>query len=228
MALDQLEKKKLIDLLLKYDILQFGNFLTKSARRSPYFFNSGKLCSGEALEQVAALLAQEISKDFDGQETYLFGPAYKGIPLVCMTSSCLAREYKKEAYFSYNRKEQKDHGEKGELVGYPYKGGEPVLIIEDVLTGGTSLRESLLLLKKYKAKVKAAYILIDRQEKGLGEQRAKDELEQEFDFEIKSLLSLSEILLLIPKLRGQEELNKIGWDHKAIRTYQDTFSVSSC
>ncbi len=158
-----------LDLALEYQALRFGRFTLKSGRASPYFFNAGAFCDGRSLDRLArsyadALVASGI--DYD----QLFGPAYKGIPLAAAVAVALARDHGRNVPFAYNRKEAKDHGEGGVLVGAPLSGR--VLIVDDVISAGTSINESIELIRAAGAEPVAAAIALDRQERGPDERSA--------------------------------------------------------
>jgi orotate phosphoribosyltransferase len=157
---------RFVEILLESEVLRFGEFVTKSGRTSPYFFNTGNIDSGLVLAEAASFYAQKISETFGSEVTNLFGPAYKGIPLCVSVSEKLALKYGRDVSFTYNRKEAKDHGEGGTLVGHSYQPGDKVVIVEDVLTGGTSIRETMDLFRSIDVEVVGAIIGIDRQEKG--------------------------------------------------------------
>ena len=191
-------KQALIHTLLAYEVLQFGRFQTKSGRISSIFFNTGNFCSGRSLGIFAEAFAQCIAEEFSQKEAILFGPAYKGIPLVTLVADRLQILREEEVFFSYNRKEKKPHGEGGELAGYNFRGGEKVIIVEDVLTAGTSIRESLRLLQERGLVVIGAVVGIDREERGQGLKSAREEINEEFNLPVHSLLRLTEILALLP------------------------------
>jgi len=199
-------KKTFLELLLYSRVLQFGEFKTKSGRTTPYFFNTGNFSSGRTIGSVAACYAQLISKEFGGKVTNLFGPAYKGIPLCVAASQSLAALLDRDIGFTFNRKEQKDHGEGGSLIGASYSEPHQVVVIEDVLTGGTSLRETMHLMRGFPVKVIGCAIGVDRQERGLGEKRAAIEIEKEFNVPVRAILTLDEIVDL---LFEREVLGKI-------------------
>lgn len=180
-----------IQLALKCDALKFGQFLLKSGRNSPYFFNAGEFQTGAALAQLGQCYAAA-AMDADLQFDVLFGPAYKGIPLATATAIALASEYQRDVPYCFNRKEAKDHGEGGTLVGAPLRGN--VLIVDDVITAGTAMREVLSIIKEAQARPAAILIGLDRQERGLGRQSALSELEQQTGVPVLSIVTLEEIL----------------------------------
>jgi orotate phosphoribosyltransferase len=196
-------------------VLRFGEFKTKAGRLSPYFFNAGLFNDGASLARLGDFYARRIMATglrFD----VLFGPAYKGIPLAAATAMALASQGRNTAY-AYNRKEAKDHGEGGTLVGAPLEGR--VLIIDDVITAGTSVRESMELIRAAGAKPAAVLIALDRQERGQGELSAVQEVERNFGIPVVSVASLTD---LIDYLSGHPELeNKLA----AVRAYRALYGI---
>ena len=184
-------QRRFIDLALTRSALRFGKFTLKSGRESPYFFNAGLFNDGEALAilgqcYAAALVQSGVSYDM------LFGPAYKGIPLVASTAVALAEHHNIRAPWSFNRKEAKDHGEGGLIVGQPLAGR--VVIVDDVITAGTAIRESVDLIKKSGAEPVAVLLALDRQERGAGDHSAVQEVEQQFGLRCVSLLTLADLI----------------------------------
>lgn len=183
-----------LELLLTSGVLRFGEFKTKSGRLSPYFFDMGKLDSGKRLAAAAAIYAEMIETTFGRDIDNLFGPAYKGIPLAVMTAEALARRLGRDVSFTFNRKEAKDHGEGGLLVGRQYHGGEKVVVIEDVITGGTSFGETLPLLRHAKADVVGVIVGVDRQEKGRGERGALAEVAATWGVKTAAIVTIAEVV----------------------------------
>lgn len=184
-------QRRFIDLALARSALRFGTFTLKSGRESPYFFNAGLFNDGEALAilgqcYAAALVQSGVSYDM------LFGPAYKGIPLVASTAVALAEHHGVRAPWSFNRKEAKDHGEGGLIVGQALAGR--VVIVDDVITAGTAIRESVDLITKSGAEPVAVLLALDRQERGAGEHSAVQEVEQQFGLRCVSLLTLADLI----------------------------------
>ncbi len=187
----QTYQRRFIELALARSALRFGTFTLKSGRESPYFFNAGLFNDGEALAilgqcYAAALVQSGVSYDM------LFGPAYKGIPLVASTAVALAEHHGVRAPWSFNRKEAKDHGEGGLIVGQALAGR--VVIVDDVITAGTAIRESVDLIKKSGAEPVAVLLALDRQERGAGEHSAVQEVEQQFGLRCVSLLTLADLI----------------------------------
>ena len=185
--------------LLEYEVLQFGDFVTKSGRQSPYFFNTGNFNSAKSMDIVAQCYASLIHGTWGGKAIHLYGPAYKGIPLSVMVADRIYRQTGNDAYFTFNRKEIKDHGEGGFFVGCALRKDRPVIVIEDVLTGGTSLRETHQLLKESGVSVQGVIVGVDREEKGSGQSLAKQEIESLYDAPVMSILTLSEIKAILTK-----------------------------
>lgn len=209
--------------LLEQGVLKFGQFLTKSGRQSPFFMNFGAVCTGSALQKLAKGYCSLV-REFPSC-TNLFGPAYKGIPLAVSLSSEFSTVLSREISFTFNRKESKDHGEGGSLVGLQYEGAEKVIIVEDVLTGGTSLRESIALLKNYGIKPIAAFVGVDRQEKGSGSKNARAEIENDFGLPVRSVLDIDGIL---EYLHNRPVRGKIWVDdalRAKIQSYRDAFGA---
>ena len=171
-------------------VLLFGEFKTKAGRLSPYFFNAGLFCDGKSLRQLAQFYAKAISAA-DVPFDMLFGPAYKGIPLVAAVAIALA-ETGRNAPFSYNRKEAKDHGEGGSVVGAPLAGR--VLIVDDVISAGTSVRESVNLIRAANATPAGVLIALDRMERGAAELSATQEVRQLYGMPVVSIATLDDLL----------------------------------
>ncbi|MGD2172853.1 MAG: orotate phosphoribosyltransferase, partial [Gammaproteobacteria bacterium] len=181
---------RFVDYCLSRGALRFGEFTLKSGRVSPYFFNAGIFNRGADLDALANFYADAIEQSGIGFDL-LFGPAYKGIPLAAITAGALYRKYARDLPYAFNRKEAKDHGEGGSTVGADIAGR--VMIIDDVITAGTAIRESIALIESLGAKATAVTIALDRQEKGLGEVSAIQELERG-GLEVISIVKLEHIL----------------------------------
>lgn len=195
---------------IEQNVLKFGSFTLKSGRQSPYFFNAGLFNSGKSLAALATFYAQAIQAsglDYD----LLFGPAYKGISLAATTSMALFQQYQRDIPYCFNRKEIKDHGEGGVLVGAPLKG--KVLLIDDVITAGTAIRESLSLIRKHGAEPIGVVVALDRQERGLRNLSAIQELEQQENIKIISISNLSEMMDYL-KTQGAFETLQVVKDYR--------------
>src|SRR6187402_2899873 len=180
-----------IQLAIQHQALCFGEFTLKSGRTSPYFFNAGRFQTGSALAQLGRFYAAAITAakvDFD----MVFGPAYKGIPLAATTAIALEDHFQRHLPYCYNRKEAKDHGEGGTLVGAPLQG--KVLIVDDVITAGTAVREVMSIIKTAGAQPAAVLIGLNRQEKGQGQLSAIQEVEQSFGIPVVSIINLNHII----------------------------------
>jgi orotate phosphoribosyltransferase len=180
-----------IDLALSRDALRFGNFKLKSGRESPYFFNAGLFADGASTAALGRCYAAAIMRsglEFD----MVFGPAYKGIPLATALAIALAQHHGRNVPYAFNRKEAKDHGEGGSIVGTPLRGR--VLIVDDVITAGTAVRESLSLIRAAGAQPVAVALALDRQERGLGNLSAVQEIESEQGLTCVSVVTLDELI----------------------------------
>jgi orotate phosphoribosyltransferase len=182
---------KFIEYCVQNRILCFGDFTLKSGRVSPYFFNAGLFNTGEALAFIGSCYATEI-KNSGFEFDMLFGPAYKGIPLVSVTAAALATEQNINKPYCFNRKEVKDHGEGGLTVGAPLQGR--VLIVDDVITAGTAVREVMTMMRKVFASPVGILVALDRQERGTGELSAIQEIEREFHIPVLSLITMTQII----------------------------------
>ncbi len=205
-----------VDFILEIGALKFGEFTLKSGRVSPYFFNAGQFNQGNHLSQLGQFYAQAIEASgikFD----VLFGPAYKGIPLVAATAIALNDSFNRSVPYSFNRKEAKDHGEGGNIVGHPLEGD--ILIIDDVITAGTAIREAKDIINANGAKTKGVVVALDRQEKGKGELSAIQEVEQNFGIAVVSIINLSHI---VDYLKANDDKNIIS----RIESYRSQYGIS--
>lgn len=200
-------QKKFIDLAIQQEVLRFGDFTLKSGRASPYFFNLGLMTTGAALSVVAEAFAEcllESSIQFDG----LFGPAYKGIPIVSTTAVMLHLKHHRSVPYTFNRKEIKTHGEKGQLIGAPLKGD--IVLMDDVITAGTAIEESLPLLEQAGAKLSGIVLALNRQEKGkTGNLSAVTEISNRYNVPVVSIISLSDIAEYLAQAKDREKLSAI-------------------
>lgn len=184
-------QRDFLDFVIRTNVLRFGEFTLKSGRVSPYFFNSGLFNSGGAIAQLGRYYAAAIENsgiEYD----MIFGPAYKGIPLAVAASSALADHHDKDLPYAFNRKEAKDHGEGGIIVGAPLAG--KVLIIDDVISAGTSVRESIEIIEAADATPAGVVIALDRQERGQGTQSAIQEVEEQFGISVGSIVGLNDLI----------------------------------
>jgi len=213
-------KKQFFLLALGKGNLRFGQFTLKSGRISPYFFNAGGFDDGESLARLASCYAAAISDSklpFD----MLFGPAYKGIPLAAATAIALYREQQRNYPFAYNRKEAKDHGEGGMIVGAALRGR--VLVIDDVISAGTSVRESIDLIHAAGATPAGVAIALDRQERGRGELSAAQEVEAEFGIPCIAIAGLEDLLGYLQGHENQQGLE--GVDLRALHEYREQYGT---
>ncbi len=185
-------KAEFLDLIIKNDILKFGEFTLKSGRISPYFFNAGRFDNGFLLSALAGFYAECIHRNIDSNFV-LYGPAYKGIPLAAATAIKLAEKFGKATPYAFNRKEVKDHGEGGSIVGAELSGD--VVIIDDVITAGTSIKESVEIITELGAVPKAVVIAVDRQERaGEGGMSAVQAVEDQYGLPVYSIIDLGDII----------------------------------
>ncbi len=201
----------LIELALKRGVLKFGEFTLKSGRVSPYFFNAGLLNDGEALSTLADGYASTLMR-CQGVSV-IFGPAYKGIPLVAATASTLWQQHGISVPWGFNRKEAKDHGEGGMLVGADVK-GQQVWIIDDVITAGTAIREVVDILQKAGATIAGVLVALDRQEKGNGELSAIQEVEQQYNIPVHALMTMQDLMDYLKQHNRSDDLAKMQ-DYRA-------------
>ena len=184
-------QKDFVDFTLETGVLKFGEFTLKSGRVSPYFFNAGLFNTGSHLSELGKFYAQAIEAS-DLKFDVLFGPAYKGIPLASAASIALNDSFNRNVPYSFNRKEAKDHGEGGSIVGHPLEGD--ILIIDDVITAGTAIHEAQEIIQSSGATAKGVIVALDRQERGKGELSAIQEVEKVFGIRVLSIISLSHII----------------------------------
>jgi orotate phosphoribosyltransferase len=211
-------RKAFIEFALAREVIRFGSFTLKSGRQSPYFFNAGAFRTGGDMAQLGKFYADCIEAsgiEFD----VLFGPAYKGIPLATATAVALARDYGKDMPFCFNRKEKKDHGEGGQLVGAPLTGR--VLIVDDVITAGTAIRESMALIEAQGAHAAGVVVALDRQEKGQDALSAIQEVERDFGIPVFPIIRLADLADYLRSCGNSEQLEAVdayraryGIDHQ--------------
>jgi len=187
----QENKKRFIELAIRYQVLRFGEFTLKSGRVSPYFFNAGLFNSGYALAELGSCYAQTIIEKNINYDV-LFGPAYKGIPLVSAIAYALSVNHNIDKPYAFNRKEAKDHGEGGLIVGAELEG--KVLIVDDVITAGTAIREAVDIIQSAGATTSAVLIALDRQEKGKSELSAIQEVNRDYAIDVFSIITLADLI----------------------------------
>jgi orotate phosphoribosyltransferase len=211
-------QKQFLDYVIQRKILRFGEFTLKSGRQSPYFFNAGLFNTGEALAFIGRCYAaaiQDAGIPFD----VLFGPAYKGIPLAAATTVALAEHFKRDVPYCFNRKEAKDHGEGGSIVGSPLAGR--VLVVDDVITAGTAIREVMGIIQSAGATAAGVVVALDRQEKGQGSLSAIGEIREQYDIPVVSIVSLNQIVNYL-EVSGSRELAEYLPKLKAYREHYGT------
>lgn len=204
-------KESFIKFMVESGVLTFGDFTLKSGRKAPYFVNTGNYNTGAQLARLGEYYAQCI-KENNVQADTLFGPAYKGIPLATACSIALFNKYEIDVNYAFDRKEAKDHGEGGVIVGRKMKNGEKIAIIEDVITAGTAIRTVLPLLKEQAdVDITALIISVDRMEKGKGELSAVQEVKKDFGINVYSIVTTEDIIDAIKNniIPGKEYLDKM-------------------
>lgn len=209
-------QREFIGFALRLGVLKFGSFTLKSGRQSPYFFNAGLFNTGAGLAELGRFYAETI-RDSGIEFDVLFGPAYKGIPLVAATAVQLADQYIIDKPWCFNRKEAKDHGEGGTLVGAPLAGR--VLIVDDVITAGTAIREVMAIIEKASARPAAVVVALDRQERGKGELSAIQEVERDFGIPVVSIVKLEHLVGYL------EEQDGMGDHLEAVRRYRAEYGI---
>ena len=187
-------KREFIKFLEGAGVLKFGDFTAKSGRKIPYFINAGDIKTGDQIAKLGEFYAKAYFEKVGNKRTVLYGPAYKGISIAVSSSIALSKEGLDVPFF-FNRKEAKDHGEGGVFVGYVPKAGEEVVIVEDVITAGTAIRESMAILSSLEdVKVAATFVMVDRKEKGKTDKSAMAEVEEEFGFPVYSVVDVYDII----------------------------------
>jgi orotate phosphoribosyltransferase len=187
-------KKEFIDFMVRSQVLTFGDFVTKSGRKTPFFINTGRYKTGSELARLGRFYAEAIVRQLGFKYDVLFGPAYKGIPLVVTTAMALAERHQYDVGFCFNRKEAKDHGEGGMLVGRPLRDGDRVVIVEDVTTAGTSIRETVPILRAAaKVDVVGLVVSVDRMERGTGELNALAEVRESLGAPTFAIVTIDEV-----------------------------------
>ena len=201
-------KREFIKFLEDAGVLKFGDFTAKSGRKIPYFINAGDIKTGEQIQKLGEVYAKAYFEKVGNKKSVLYGPAYKGIPIAVSVAVALAKDGLDVPFF-FNRKEEKDHGEGGVFVGYKPQAGEDVVIVEDVITAGTAIRESMAILSKLDGvDVKATFVMVDRKEKGQGEKSAMAEVTDEFGFPVYSVVDVYDIIEYLE----EDEANKENVD----------------
>ncbi len=198
-------KREFIQFLQQAGVLKFGDFTAKSGRKIPYFINAGMIKTGDDIAKLGEFYAKAYADKVGNRKTVLFGPAYKGISIAVSASIALSKNGLNVPFF-FNRKEAKDHGEGGLFVGYIPQSGDQVVIVEDVITAGTAIRESMALLSTLEGvKVAATFVMVDRKEKGQGEKGAMQEIEEAFGFPVYSVVDVYDIIEYLEEDPANEE-----------------------
>ena len=198
-------KREFIQFLQSAGVLKFGDFTAKSGRKIPYFINAGEIKTGEHISRLGEFYAKAYLEKVGNKRTVLYGPAYKGIPIAVSAAIALSKEGLNVPFF-FNRKEEKDHGEGGVFVGYKPTAGEEVVIVEDVITAGTAIRESMANMKSLQGvKIAATFVMVDRKEKGQGEKSAMAEIADEFGFPVYSVVDVYDIIEYLSEDPANEE-----------------------
>jgi len=213
-------QQEFIEFAIELGVLRFGEFTLKSGRLSPYFFNSGLFNTGASLAKLGRFYAQAL---VDSQIPFdvLFGPAYKGIPLASTTAIALADHHQLETPYCFNRKEIKDHGEGGNLVGSDLTG--KVMIIDDVISAGTSVRESMDIIANEKAQAAGVVIALDRQEKGKNDISAIKEIEQQYQIPVTSIIKLADLITYLESVDNTPELQEYA---SKVQAYREQYGDS--
>ena len=198
-------KREFIQFLQGAGVLKFGDFTAKSGRKIPYFINAGMIKTGEEIAKLGEFYAKAYFEKVGNKPTVLYGPAYKGISIAVSAAVALSKNGLNVPFF-FNRKEAKDHGEGGVFVGYVPQAGEEVVIVEDVITAGTAIRESMAILSNLEGvQVAATFVMVDRKEKGQGEKGAMQEIEDEFGFPVYSVVDVYDIIEYLEEDPANEE-----------------------
>ena len=203
-------KREFIQFLQSAGVLKFGDFTAKSGRKIPYFINAGMIKTGDEIAKLGEFYAKAYFDKVGNKRTVLYGPAYKGISIAVSAAVALSKNGLDVPFF-FNRKEVKDHGEGGVFVGYVPQAGEEVVIVEDVITAGTAIRESMAILSGLQdVKVAATFVMVDRKEKGQGEKGAMQEIEEQFGFPVYSVVDVYDIIAYLEEdPANQENVDRI-------------------
>lgn len=219
-------KSEFIEFMVDCGVLKFGDFVTKSGRKTPFFVNTGFYRTGAQLNRLGEYYAKAINDKFGTDFDVLFGPAYKGIPLSVATTMAISNLYDKDIKYCSNRKEVKDHGDTGILLGSPISDGDNVIIIEDVTTAGTSINETLPIIKAQgNVNVKGLVVSVDRMERGQGEKSALDEINEKYGLETTAIVTMAEV---VEHLYNREYKGKVIIDDTlkaSIDAYYEKYGV---
>lgn len=219
-------KQEFIEFMVESQVLKFGDFTLKSGRKSPFFMNAGAYVTGTQLRRLGEYYAKAIHDNYGLDFDVLFGPAYKGIPLSVATTMAISELYGKDIRYSSNRKEVKDHGDTGILLGSKLKDGDRVVIIEDVTTSGKSIEETFPILKSQAdVEIKGLIVSLNRMERGKGEKSALEEIQEKYGFPANAIVTMKEV---VEKLYNQECGGKVVIDDTikaAIDAYYEQYGV---
>ena len=220
-------REEFIEFMLKSDVLKFGEFVTKSGRNTPYFINTGNYMLGSQVMKLGEFYAACIEENIkcgniSPNVKALFGPAYKGIPIATAASIALYGKYGREIGYTFNRKEEKDHGEGGNLVGFKLKKGDEVIIVEDVITAGTAIRQILPALQAIGVKIAAVIVSVDRMEKGQNDKTAIMELQEEFGIKTFPIVNISQIIETVENMQLSGKMDELI---TPISAYMDSYCV---
>lgn len=219
-------KEQFIEFMIESNVLRFGEFTTKSGRQTPFFINTGNYTTGEQLSKLGDFYAEAIKKHFNNDVDILFGPAYKGIPLTVATAMSMNKLYGANVQYCSNRKEVKDHGEGGILLGAKISSDDKVVIVEDVMTAGTSIYETAPILKAQgNPQIQGLIISVDRMEKGKGEKSAQEEIKEVFGIQTYSIVTMKEV---VEYLYNRELNGKVYIDDEikvAIEKYYEKYGI---
>ena len=225
-------REEFIEFMLKSDVLKFGEFVTKSGRNTPYFINTGNYMLGSQVMKLGEFYAACIEENIkcgniSPNVKALFGPAYKGIPIATATSIALYGKYGREIGYTFNRKEEKDHGEGGNLVGFKLKEGDEVVIVEDVITAGTAIRQILPDFQAIGVKIAAVIVAVDRMEKRQNEKTSIMELQEEFGIKTFPIVNISQIIETVENMQLSGKMDELITPQirNKISAYMDSYCV---
>ena len=213
-------QREFIEFALTKKVLRFGEFTLKSGRTSPYFFNAGLFNTGRDLARLGRFYAQALA-DSTIEFDLLFGPAYKGIPIATTTAVALADHHDIDIPYCFNRKEAKTHGEGGSLVGSPLEG--KIMLVDDVITAGTAIRESMEIIKTHGAELSGVLIALDRQEKGQGELSAIQEVERDFASQVIAIVTLADVVTYLEEKISSQPALAISLAN--INKYRESYGI---
>lgn len=219
-------KREFVEFLLEMNALRFGEFTLKSGRLSPYFLNTGMLYSGRSVNRLGSFYASAIADNVKGGYNTVFGPAYKGIPLAIAAVNALYAEHKIDVDYAFNRKEAKDHGDKGIIVGKELGEGDSVIIVDDVITAGTAVRETLEILRAQgNPRVAGVIVSVDRMEKGTGDKSAIQEISQATGISFHPIVTIADIIEFLQDSETSASFGIGGEMLEKMRKYREQYGV---